>query len=138
VRKWSGLATDKLMDLSNCVKDNGILADVIRREGMMKSKMNIHDQRDVEKRERQARHTICYKISRRRGGTILPSNLNAHSCKWDWRCKAQCEQTIWEQILDEYRLDIVNDNQPTHHYTRTGAEGDATMDLTMDNQQITR
>jgi len=45
--------------------------------------------------------------------------MNAHSRRWDPRCRQQRNATFWEEIIDQYRLEIGNDDRPTHHSVRT-------------------
>jgi len=64
--------------------------------------------------------------------------MNAHSRRGDPRCKEQRDATFWEDIIDEHGLEIGNDGRLTHHWTRNGAEGESTIDLTLANRLITR
>jgi hypothetical protein len=139
VPKASGLASDKRTDLSRGANDDVIVTDVQRRGEKMMRVINIYDQRDVRTRERQARKTNWSRIIRQRGGgTILAGDFNAHSRRWDPRYKEQRDATFWEEIIDEYGLEIGNDDQPTHHWAGNGEEGESTIDLTLASRPITR
>jgi endonuclease/exonuclease/phosphatase (EEP) superfamily protein YafD len=103
VRKGSGLATDERTNLSRGTNDDVIVTDVKRRGEKMTRVINIYDQRDVRTRERQARKINWSRIIRQRGGgTILAGDFNAHSRRWDPRCKEQRDATFWEEIIDEH------------------------------------
>jgi hypothetical protein len=133
------LATDERTDLSRGANDDVIVTDVKRRGEKMTRVINIYDQRDVRTRERQARKINRSRIIRQRGGgTILAGDFNAHSRRWDPRCKEQRDATFWEEIIDEHGLEIGNDDQPTHHWARNGEEGESTIDLTLASRPITR
>jgi len=105
---------------------------------MMTRMINIYDQTDLQTSESHPRKIDWHHIIWHGGGTILAGDMNAHSCRWDPRCKQQHDATFWEEILDEYGLQIGNDGRPTHHPRRNGAQGESTVDLTMATQLITR
>jgi len=44
--------------------------------------------------------------------------------------------TFWEQIIAEYGLDIGNDDWPTHHWARSGEDGESTIHLTLATRPI--
>jgi len=100
--------------------------------------INIYDQRDVRTGERHARKINWSRIIRQRGGTILAGNFDAHSHRWDPRCKEQCDATCWKEMIDEHGLEIGNDDQPTHDWARNGEEGESAMDMTLASRPITR
>jgi len=139
VSKGSRLATDERTDLSRGANDDVIVTEFKRRGEKMTRVIYIYDQRDMRTMERQARKIHWSRIIRQRGGgTILAGDFNAHSRRWDPRCKEQRDTTFWEEILDEHGLENGNDDQPTHHWARNGEEGETTIDLTLASRPITR
>jgi hypothetical protein len=156
VRKGSGLATDERTDLSRGAKDDVMVTDewtdlsrganddvmvtdVKRRGEKMTRIINVYDQRDVQTGERRARKLNWHRAIRQRGGKIIAGDMNAHSRRWDPRCREQRDATFWEEIIDEHGLEIGNDDdRPTHHWERNGKEGESTIDLTLATRPITR
>jgi hypothetical protein len=45
---------------------------------------------------------------------------------------------FWEDVIDENGLEIGNDGEATHHWTREGHEGESVIDLTLANRPITK
>jgi len=45
---------------------------------------------------------------------------------------------VWEEITDEYGLEIENVDRPTHHWARNGEQGESTIALTLVTRQITQ
>jgi len=64
--------------------------------------------------------------------------MNAHSGRWDPRCREQCDATLWDEIIDEYELEIGNEDRPTYHWARSGEEGKSTIELTLATRPITQ
>jgi hypothetical protein len=65
--------------------------------------------------------------------------MNAHSPRWDTSCREKRDVTFWEQIIDEHRLEIGNDDdRPTQHWARNGEKGESTIDQTLPTQPIMR
>jgi len=50
----------------------------------------------------------------------------------------QRDAVFWEDVIDENGLDIGNDGEATHHWTREGHEGESVIDLTLANRPITK
>jgi macrodomain Ter protein organizer (MatP/YcbG family) len=115
-----------------------MVTDVNRRGETMTRIINVYDQKDVQTGERRARKLNWHRAIRQGGGTIIAGDMNAHSRRWDPRCWEQHDATFWEEILDEYGLEIGNDDRPTHHWARNGEEGESTIDLTLATRLITR
>jgi len=92
---------------------------------------NVYDRRDVQTGERQARKLNWQRAIRQGGGTMIGADINAHSRMWDPRCGEQRDVTFWENIIDEYGLEIGNDDRPTHHWARNSEETEWTIDLTL-------
>jgi len=63
--------------------------------------------------------------------------MNAHSRRWDPTCREQCDAMFWEEIIDEYTLEIGNDDRPTHPWAKSSEEGELTIDLTLATRPIT-
>jgi len=61
----------------------------------------------------------------------MAGDMNAHSRRWDPKCREQRDATLWDEIIDEYGLEIRNDDHPTHHCARSGEEGKSTIYLTL-------
>jgi hypothetical protein len=74
----------------------------------------------------------------RQGGTVLAGDFNGHSRRWDPRCQGQRNAAFWEEVIDEKGLEIGNDGQSTHHWTREGHEGESVIDLTLANRPMTK
>jgi hypothetical protein len=68
----------------------------------------------------------------------MGGDMNAHSRRWDPRCREQRDVTFWEEIIEEYGLEIGNDDRRTHHWATNGEEGESTIDLTVATQPIMR
>jgi len=45
---------------------------------------------------------------------------------------------VLEDVIDENRLEIGNDGEATHHWTREGHEGESVIDLMLANRPITK
>jgi hypothetical protein len=45
---------------------------------------------------------------------------------------------FWEGVIDENALEIGNDGEATHHWTREGHEDESVIDLTLANRRITK
>lgn len=56
---------------------------------------------------------------------------------WDPRCREQHNVRFWEEILDEYGLEIGHDDRPTNHWASNGEEGQSTIDQTLATRLIT-
>jgi hypothetical protein len=50
----------------------------------------------------------------------------------------QRDAAFWEDLIDENGLEIGNDGEATHHWTREGHEGESVIDLTLANRPITK
>jgi len=50
----------------------------------------------------------------------------------------QRDATFWVDIIDEFGLDIGNDDQPTLHWMRDGEEGESILNLTLATPPIKR
>jgi len=131
VRKGSGLAMDERTDLSRGANDDVMVTDVTRRGDKIARIINVYDQRDVQTGERRARKLSWHRAIQQGGGTIIAGDMNAHSRRWDLRCREQCNATVWEEIIDEYGLEMWNDDRPTNHRASNGEEGESTIDLTL-------
>ena len=94
--------------------------------------INVYDQRHVQTGERRARKLNWHRAIRQGGSTIIPGDMNAHSRRWDPRCREQWDATFREKIIDDHGLEIgKDDDRPTHHWARNGEEGESTTDLTL-------
>ena len=130
--------TDQRAVLSRGANDNVIVTDVKGRGARMMSMIHIYDQSEMQTGVRQARKINWSRIIHQRGGTIFAGDFNAHSRRWDPTCKERRDETFCEEIIDEYGLEIGNDDQPTHHRARNGEKSESTIDLTLASRPITR
>jgi hypothetical protein len=99
--------------------------------------MNVYDQRDVQTGERRATKLNWHRAIRQGGGTTITGDMNAHSQRWDPKCRKQQDATVWEQIIDENAREIGNGDRPTHHWARNGEEGESTIDFALATRPIT-
>jgi len=138
VRKGCGLDTDERTDLSRGANNDVMVTDVKRRGDKMPRIINVYDQRNIQTGERRARKVNWHRAIRQGGCTIIAGDRYAHSQRWDPRCREERDATFWEEIIDEYGLEIGNEDRPTHHWARSSEEGESTIDLTLATQPITR
>jgi len=137
IQKGSRLVVDERTDLSRGAHDDVIVTDVRRRGEKITRIVNVYDQRDTQSGERQAQKVNWQSVVRQ-GGTVLAGNFNAHSSRWDPRCRAQRNASFWEGVIDENGLKIGNDGRSTHYWTREDHEGELVIDLTLANRPIMR
>jgi len=137
IRKGSGLVVHERTDLSREVNDDVIATDVRRRGEKTTRIVNIYDQRDTWAGERMARKLSWQRVIRQ-GGLLLAGDFNAPSSQWDSRCRVQRNTTLWEDVIDENGLEVGNDGQPTHYWTREDHERESVIDLTLANPAITK
>ena len=64
-------------------------------------------------------------------------DFNAHSIRQDPRCQVQRDDRFWEDLLDTNGLEIGNDGEASHHWTRDCHEGESVIDLMLPNRPIT-
>jgi len=70
------------------------------------------------------------------GSTVLTGDFHANSWRWDPRCTEWREDSYWEEIVNQHRLGIGNDDWPTHYWTRNESKGVSIIDLTLPNQPL--
>jgi hypothetical protein len=138
VREGSRLGTHHRTDLSRGAYNDVMVTDLTRRGEKMTRIINVYDQRDVQTGERRGRKLNWHRAIPHEGGTIIAGDMNAHSRRWDPKSRQQRDATCWQEIIDEYGLQIGNDDCPTHHWVRNGDQGESTIDLTLATQLITR
>jgi hypothetical protein len=63
--------------------------------------------------------------------------FNVHSSRWDPRCRERQNAVFWEEVIDENGLEVGNDGQATHYWTRDDHEGKSVIDLTLVSRPIT-
>jgi len=132
------LATDERTDLCRGPNDDVMETHVNTRGEKMTRIINVDDQGDVHTGERRARKLIWHRAILKGGGTTIAGDINAHSRRWDPTCREKHDVTFWEEIRDEYGLEIRNDDWPTHHWARNGEHGEWTIELTLATRPITR
>jgi len=129
---------DERTDLSRGAKDNVIATDIRRRGERITRIINVYDQSNTLSGERPGRKPNRQR-DMRQGSTVLTGDYNAHSTRWDPRCQVQRDVAFWEGLIDEYGLEIGNeDGAATHHRTREGHEGESVLELTLENGPITK
>jgi len=136
VRKGRGLVVDEQTDLSRGANDNVIVTHIRSTGEKIMRIVNIHDQRDTQSGERQTGKLNWQRVIRH-GGTVHAGDFNAHSGWWDPRCRLQRNATSWETLIDENGLEVGNDGQCTHYWTREDYKGESVIDLTLANRLIT-
>jgi hypothetical protein len=137
VRNGRGLSTDERTELSRGANDDVMVTKVKRRGEKMTRIINVYDEREVPTGQRRATMLNCHSAIRQRGGKIIARDIDAHSRRWNPRCREQRDATFWEKIIVEYRLEIRNDDRPTNHWAPNGKEGESTVDLTVATRPIT-
>jgi len=123
---------DQPPDLSRCANDDVIATDVSRSGENITRMVNIYDERNGQSGERLAQKMNWQRVIWQ-GATVLAGDFNPHSRRWDLRCRGQRNAAPWEEVIDENVLEIGNDGQSTHHWTREGHEGKSVIDLTLAN-----
>jgi len=137
IRRGSGLVVDERTDLSRGANEDVIATDVRRRGERITRIVNVYDQKNTHSGERPAQKLNWQRVIRQ-GSTVLAGDFNAHSIRWDPRCQVQRDAAFWEDVIDENGLEIGNDGEATHHWTREGHEGESVIDLTLANRPITK
>jgi len=137
IRKGSGLVVDERTDLRRGAHDDVIVTDVRRRGEKITRIVNVYKQRDTQSGERQAQKVNWQSVIRQ-GGNVLAGDFNAHSSRWDPRCRAQRNAAFWEGVIDENGPEIGNDGRSTHYWTREDHQGESVIDLTLANRPIMR
>jgi hypothetical protein len=122
IRKGGGLVVDERTDSSRGANDDVIVTDIRRGREKITRINNIYDQRVAQSGERLARKLYWQRVIRQ-GRTVLMEDLNAHSSWWDLRWRVQQNATFWEEVIDENGLEVGNNGQPTHYWTREDHEG---------------
>jgi hypothetical protein len=69
----------------------------------------------------------------RQCSAVLAGDFKVHGIRWDPRCQLQRDAAIWEDVIDENRLEIANDGEATHHWTGQGHVGKSVIDLMLAN-----
>jgi len=131
------LVVDERTDLSRGANEDVIATDVRRRGERIMRIVNVYDQKNTHSGERPARKLDWRRVIRQ-GSTVLAGDFNAHSIRWDPSCQVQRDAAFWEDVIDENGLEIGNDGEAAHHWTREGHEGESVIDLTLANRPITK
>ena len=84
---------DERKDSSRGANDDVIVTDVRRSGEKITRIVNIYDQRDTPSGETLARKLSWQRVNRQ-GGMVLAGDFNAHSCRWDPRCRVQWNATF--------------------------------------------
>jgi len=128
---------DERTDLGRGGNEDVITTDVRRREERITRIVNVDDQKNTHSGERPAGKLDRQRVIRQ-GSTILAGDFKAHSILWDPRWQVQRDAVFWVDVIDENGLEIGNDGEATHHWTREGHEGELVIDLTLANRLITK
>jgi len=131
------LVVDEQTDLSRGANEYVIATNVRRRGERITRIVNVYNQKNTHSGERPASKLNWQRVIRQ-GSTVLAGAFNAHSIRWDPRCQVQRDAVFWEDVIDENGLEIGNDGEATHHWTREGHEGESVIDLTLANRSITK
>jgi len=123
---------DERRDLSRGANDDIIVTDVRKRGEKIMRIVNVYNQRDTQSGERQAQEVNWQSVIRQ-DGTVSAGDFNAHSSRWDPRCRAQRNAASWEVVIDEYGLEIGNDGRSTNYWTGEDHEGESVIYLTLAN-----
>jgi len=137
IRRGSGLVVDERTDLTRGANEDVIATDVRRRGERITRIVNVYDQKNTHSGERPARKLNWQRVIQL-GSTVLAGDFNAHSIRWDPRCQVQRDAVFWEDVIEENGLEIGNDGEATHHWTREGHEAESVIDLTLVNRPITK
>ena len=137
ILKQSGLVVDEHTDLSRGANEDVIATDVRTAGENITRKGNVYHQTDRQSGERPAQKVNCQRVIRQ-GGTVLKGDINTHSRPWDPRCLGQRKAAFWEEVIDKNGLEMGNDGQSTHLWTRDGHQGESVIDLTLANRPITQ
>jgi len=136
IRRGCGLVVDERTECSRGANDDVIATDVRRRAERIKRFVNVYDQKNTHSGERLARK-LNWQSLIRQGSTVLARDFNGHSPRWDPRCQMQRDAVFWEDMFDENGLEIGNDGEATHHWTREGHDDELVIDLSQANRPIT-
>ena len=131
------MEVDEQTDLSRGANEDVIAAEVRGRGERITRMVNIYDQKNTQSGERTARKLDWRRVIRQ-GNTVLAGDFNPHGIRWNPRCQVQRDAAFWEDVIDENGLEIGNDCEPTHHWTREGHERESVIDLTRANRPITK
>jgi hypothetical protein len=108
IRKRSSIVVDGLPDLSTGASEDVIITDVTRRGEYITWIVNVYNQRDRESEERLAK-MVNWESIMRWSGSVCAGGFNAHSSRWDPRCRAQWNATCSDGMIDKNGLEIEND-----------------------------
>jgi len=127
---------DERTDLRRGANEDVITTNVRRRGERITRIINVYDQKNTHLGERPARKLIWQRVIQQ-GSTVLAADFNAHNIQWDPRCQVLRDAAFWEEVIEENGLEIGNDGEASHHWTREGHEGESVTDLTLVNRSIT-
>ena len=128
---------DDRTDLSRDPNEDVIATNVRRRGERITRIINIYDEKHTHSGEIPVRKLKVQRFIRQ-GSTLLGGDFNTHSIRWDPRCQVQRDAVFWEDMIDENGLEIGNDGEATHHWTREGHKGESVIDLTLAIRPITK
>jgi len=126
---------DERTDLGRGANEDVIATGVRRRGERITRIVKVYNQTNTQSGERPARKLDWWRVIQQ-GSTGLAADSNAHSIRWDPRCQVQRDAAFWEDVIDKKGLEIGNDGESTHHWTREGLQGESVIDLMLANQPI--
>jgi len=138
VPKGSGLTTEEWTDLTRGVNDDVVAIETKRSREKMTRIINGYDQRDMQSGESPASKVNSQNVIQQGGGTVLVSNWNTHSQRWDPKYTERRDAMYCEKIMDVHGLEIDNNDRPSHYWTREGSECASIVDLTLGNRVFTK
>ena len=112
IRKGSRLVGDEHRDVSTGANNNIIVSDVRAREDKITRIVHVYNQKD-----RQSGGRPALKLNRQRvirqGGTVIPGHFNAHSSRWDSRCRllARSDRREWTGNWKSWPTHTLLDNR---------------------------
>ena len=127
---------DHQTDISRGANEDVIATAVGCRGEMITGIITIYEQKNMHSGERQGRMMNWQRVIQQRS-TILVRDYNTHSIQWNPRCQVQRNAAFWEDVIDQNGLEIGDNGEATHHWTRDGHEGEWVIDLMPANRTIT-
>jgi hypothetical protein len=130
------LVVNQRTDLSRGANGDVVATDLRRKGESITRIVNSYNQMNTHSGERPARKLNWQRLIRQ-GSTVVAGDFNPDSIPWDPRCQVQRDAAFWEDVTDEKGLEIGNDGEAHHHWTREGDEGESVINLPLENRQIT-
>jgi hypothetical protein len=137
IRRGRGLLIDESTDSTRDANEDVIATVVRRRRERIMRIVNIDNQRNTQSGGRPGSKLSWQRVIWQ-CCTVLAGDFITHSIRWDPRFQVQQDAAFWEDVVDKNGLEVGNNGEATHHWTREGHEGESVIDLTLANQPITK